>query len=98
MDNSLHTLDQKRDLEIEQKNYQSIHARQMCEFIWKDHREIDKWIDAVIINKEMLRVILGKQNFDAITDKLKISKPDLDSCTREFIENSEEFRYFLEKI
>lgn len=87
----------KKSMEVE-KPYESIHARQICELTWESHREVDKWIDAAILDDKLIEAIFGKEEWSEIQDKIKISKNILDIDNKEKIKSMAEFKNFLEEF
>jgi len=81
----------------ELKNYESIHARQICELIWENPREIDKRIDAIIEDEEILKTIFGKEELQRIKNKINISKIILNLEDKENLRATEEFKEFFIK-
>lgn len=75
-----------------QKPYESIHARQICEMVWEDPKEVDKWVDAIVNDEKILGVIFGIEGWLNIKNKMKISKPVFDINDVENLKSTKEFK------
>ena len=75
-----------------EKPYESIHARQICDMIWEDHKEVDKWIDAIVSDEKILSVIFGIEWGWNVKNKMKISKPVFDINDVESLKSTKEFK------
>ncbi|MFZ2151162.1 MAG: hypothetical protein WAZ12_05095 [Candidatus Absconditicoccaceae bacterium] len=75
-----------------QKPYESIHARQICEMVGEDPKEVDKWVDAIVNDEKILGVIFGIEGGLNIKNKMKISKPVFDINDVENLKSTKEFK------
>lgn len=82
----------------QEKPYESIHARQICEMIGESPREIDKWIDAVVQDSTVLRALFGEKEYLKIKEKLTLSKTTLDVEDSSSLLKTPEFKSIFEKL
>lgn len=90
--------DKTADTIEQEKPYESIHARQICEMIGETPREIDKWIDAVVQDDNILLALFGDKEYIKIKEKLVVSKPNLNLQDRSFLLETPEFKIIFEKL